>query len=523
MVLGLVFGSGAAGFAQAPSAPPPPVKTTVVTAVNLGTIYLAAGRLDGLQEGTVVRVRRLGANGQYRVMFLSSKSAAARGDSGSIAPQTGDSVEYTPARASTAPGAAALAQGKPAPYRSRGARIRGRFGARYLGSTDQSSGIALKQPGLEVLLNGPFGQGAPMSIAVDIRSRRSQLYRPGVETTANGTVGVYQANLSFQAPQGAVRAVVGRQYAPTLAGIGLFDGVLLDYQRPRFGVGVMGGLEPDFRSLSVSSAIRQVGGFVQFHAPVSKPVRWGLTTGAIGSYASGGVNREFAFVQATLSSRPVTAVVLQEIDYNRALKRVVGEPLFGLTSTFASINVNGGDWLNLNFGLDNRRNVRLYRDLVTPEETFDDRFRLGMWSGINLTFAKHRVRLGADARTSTVGGSDSLRTTGYSANVSVERLTVFGLGSRLRATRYQTPGRGQGSLVSASLRIAPPSVGALEFTTGNRREQGAPDADRFWTEINAEVFFRRSWFGLASFTKEWGRRQLTPTTELLYAGLSYRF
>jgi hypothetical protein len=73
------------------------------------------------------------------------------------------------------------------------------------------------------------------------------------------------------------------------------------------------------------------------------------------------------------------------------------------------------------------------------------------------------------------------------------------------------------------VRIAPPTVGAIEFTSGSRREAGAPGTDRFWAEINSEVFFRRSWFGLITFTREWGRDQLTPTTDLLYAGLSYRF
>ena len=506
-----------------PVAPAPATRRVVVTAVTMGTVYVAAGRNDGIREGVVLRASRLGPKGEYRVTFLSSKSAAARGDSLAPLPRVGDSVDYVPAKD---PAATVVAQSRPSgqPGRSpRGARFRGRVGLRYLGSTDQSSGIALRQPGLELLMDGPLSRGSPVGVAADLRSRRSQVYRPGRETAINGSLGVYQANLRLQAPQGPFRAVLGRQYAPTLAGVGMFDGLLLDYQRPRFGVGVMGGLEPEPGTLALSSDIRQYGGFVQFRAPLSKPVRWGLTTGAMGSYAAGGVNREFGFVQATLSSRPVTAIVMQEIDYNRGWKRTAGEPALALTSSYASINVNGGEWLSLNGGIDNRRNVRLYRDLLTPEDAFDDRFRLGMWGGFNLNFARNKVRIGGDARTSTVDGQDSLRTNAYSANVSVERLTGLGLGARIRATRYETPGRGPGTLLAGSFRLAPPSVGALEVTSGSRRETGAPEADRYWAELNAEVFFRRSWFLLATFTREWGRANLTPTTDLLYAGLSYRF
>ena len=44
-----------------------------------------------------------------------------------------------------------------------------------------------------------------------------------------------------------------------------------------------------------------------------------------------------------------------------------------------------------------------------------------------------------------------------------------------------------------------------------------------WTGVDAEVFLLRSCFGLVNFTREWGRDHLTPTNELLDAGLSYQF
>ena len=94
--IGLLLTSAGLALGQQPNPGPEPIKKAAVTAVNLGTIYLAAGRNDGIREGTIVRVRRLGIGGEYRVAFLSSKSAAARGDSTAAIPQVGDSVEYQP-------------------------------------------------------------------------------------------------------------------------------------------------------------------------------------------------------------------------------------------------------------------------------------------------------------------------------------------------------------------------------------------------------------------------------------------
>jgi hypothetical protein len=496
----------------------------VVTAVTLGLVYVGAGRNDGLREGTVVRVPRLGEKAAYRVIYLSSKSAAVRGDSLAPLPAVGDSVLFQPvaqALASTgtgksdAPGATG-ARRRPLPG------LRGRVGLRYLGSWDRSSDIALKQPGLELRLDGPVAPGAPVGLNVDIRSRRTSMYRPGLETETSEVMGVYQAALRIQSTEGPVRAVLGRQYAPTLAGVGLFDGMLLDYQRPRWGAGVMAGLAPDQGTLAVSSEIRQVGVFFQGRNRPSAPVRWNLTVGGMGSYAAADVNREFGFLQATLNSRVVSAVLLQELDVNRGWKIAAGEPRFSLTSTYASINLTPARGVALSGGYDGRRNIRLYRDLTTPEEVFDDRFRRGYWAGANFTIAR-KLRIGGDARVQTVDGADSLGTTAYSATMSVDQISPLGLGLRMRATRYTTPGRGPGTLVVGGLRLSPGSLGSMEINGGARQEDASPGTDRFWAGLDAEVFLRRSWFLLATFTREWGRGGLTPTTDLLYGGLSWRF
>lgn len=493
----------------------------LVTSVAQGTVYVGAGRLDGLREGAVVTVRRLGERGRYRVAYLSSRSAACVPDSGSALPAVGDTVVFVPVLPSPVlSGSVAGESGIGS--RRRGRRLRGRVGLRYLSSADLGTGSGLRQPGLEILLDGPLGPGVPVGLSVDVRSRRTSTYRPGQPLVTRGLMGVYQAALRIQSARGAGRVMVGRQYAPTLAGVGLFDGLMLDFQRPTWGVGAMAGFEPEPGSLSVSSEVRQFGLFLQGRGRPGRPVRWSLTLGGVGSYVGTEVNREFAFLQGTVSGQGVHAVLLQELDLNRGWRARAGEHRLALTSTYASLTLVPTGWVTLSGGFDSRRNLRLYRDLTTPEELFDDRVRLGVWGGVGLSVAR-RLRLGGEVRRSTVDGTDSLRTTAVSGYVSVDRFTALGLGLRLRVTRFETPARGPGMLLSGTFRIAPGAVGALEVAGGQRRDLREPASSRRWAGANGELALRRSWFALASFSREWGREGLTPTTDQLYGGLSYRF
>ena len=322
-----------AGTAQAQTPAP---KRAAVTAVTMGMVYVGAGRNDGLREGSLLQGLKLGTRGQYRVSYVSSRSAAAKPDSLAMLPSVGDSVEFTPVLepqvVQRGPAADSVAR-KPSPRivatRQRGARLRGRIGFRYLDSRDRDNGIDLKQPGIEALIDGPIAPGSAVGLAVDIRSRRTSLYRPGRDATTNGLTSVYQAAIRLQAPRGPVRAVFGRQYAPTLAGVGLFDGLSLDVQRSGWAGGIMAGLAPEPGTMAVSSGIHQFGAYFQARNGATTGARWSVTAGAIGSYANGGeVNREFGFLQATIFSPVVTAIALQEIDVNRGWKLAAGaEPM----------------------------------------------------------------------------------------------------------------------------------------------------------------------------------------------------
>src|SRR5581483_12300100 len=126
---------------------------------------------------------------------------------------------------------------------------------------------------------------------------------------------------------------------------------------------------------------------------------------------------------------------MQEIDFNSGWKRDAGEPAVSPTSTFASVSVRPLDELSIQAGVDNRRNVRLYRDYVSPVTEFDDAFRQSVWGGTTYSVLRW-MRIGADARVSQggpAGKGDQLTGSLGLGPVLSQRLEL-----RLRSTRYRT-------------------------------------------------------------------------------------
>jgi hypothetical protein len=183
------------------------------------------------------------------------------------------------------------------------------------------------------------------------------------------------------------------------------------------------------------------------------------------------------------------------------------------------------DFLSLNGGVDNRRNVRLYRDYVSPETTFDDSFRQGVWGGLYLSAGPH-FRAGADARRSSggpAGNADS-----YTGSLGVDQLTSLGMAVRARSTHYASP-QLNGWLHALSLGATPVGRLHLELNGGVRTEHGplstALPADSGlthirWYGIDADIGLGRSWYLLVSGTRTRGGFE---SNDQLFTSLSLRF
>ena len=498
-------------------------RITYLTSVSA---YIAAGRDDGLRDGAAVQVIRGGTViGVLKVAFLASRQAACDIVS-QLAPfVVGDSVRFSAAlsRDSTA-----AVRGAPAPTavqpRSitapRGDALRGRIGAHYLVVGQPGGGGGFTQPSLDLRLDGrPLGgSDASLGITVDVRARRTASTNGGT-TVLDGHARAYQLAMFWNPPGSPTRVTLGRQMAPGAAAVGLFDGLLAEVIRPQWNLGVFGGSQPDPLNLGFATDILEGGGYVQRHNRPGTGALWSATAGVSGSYQNAHANREFAFLQGSVSGPRFSVLVSQEIDYYRPWKRTSGTPAISPTSTFATMRYAVSDRLSLNAGIDNRRNVLLYRDFVDPVTTFDDAFRQGVWAGA-LVRLSPRVSVGLDARQSSGGAAG--RANSYTWSGSVTRVTPLDMTVRARSTYFQSTNV-DGWLHSVALAIDPGNRVHLELSGGLRQERDAfavASQSTRWAGLDLDASLARSWYFMLSASGEAGGDQ--PTSQI-YSGLSVRF
>jgi hypothetical protein len=508
------------------------VRIATVTYLSGQSVYIGVGRVDGVREGTTMEVMRAGdVIATLRALFLSSRSTSAEIVTSITMPAVGDSVRYRPASA-----AAAVASADSSTVHS-GARsrksswrrpIQGHAGLRYSQIDRPNAGATPRpQPSADLHIEGSRVGGSPVGFTIDSRSRRVVGANSATGSSSNRIL-VYEGSMSLAHQGSGTRVSLGRQYSAALSTVSLFDGAVVEVTRPAWGVGVFGGVQPDPTLMRFSTAVREAGGYLQFHNRPASGLPWSFTTGAVDSRDLGEINREFAFMQFSASSRRVTLYALQEVDVNRGWKREVGEPAVSLTSSFATVQIRPADWLSVNGGVDNRRNVRLYRDYVSPETEFDDAFRQGVWGGLSLT--RFRLRAGADARVSRGGSAGSADY--YTGSLGLDAVTRFRLEARLRSTRFQTTSA-QGWLHSWSAATAPLGVAKFEVNGGLRtRTIVSPPvaatsftpagvlADSRWLGFSLDVNVGRSWYVLLSGTRDGTGAELTNH---VYASLVFRF
>ena len=507
---------------------------TQVTYISGGSVYLEAGTKAGLREGSHALVVRRGATvAELVVAFVSSNRASCTVASGSETIAVGDSVRFLVPRetravvavhADSAParGAAAASVRRTRSVASR--PLRGRFGMRYF-ITDFSAvpNGSYTQPAIDARVEGQRLGGSPVGLVLDVRAHRT-LYSGtgGFAGTSNdlSATRVYQAVVSLDQAAGPTRLAVGRQFSSALSPIGLFDGAALDLRWNHTSTGAFAGTQPDPVSFGMSGDIREYGVYGQLHnSPGSRGV-WSFTTGAIGSYVQGQVNREFLYLQSLFVNRVVSFYASQEIDHNRGWKTDAGEKATTPTSTYANLRIALTDGIAISGGVDNRRNVRLYRDFLNPEIVFDDSFRQGMWGGVSLAWTQH-FRATFDSRSSS--GGTSGRADSWTGSVSLLRLTPLGFGVRLRSTSYSGD-IVAGQLQSVALEMQPSGPLRFEINGGSRNDthplSGVAATRLTWFGANADIGIGRSVFLSLSTYREASAAERTTQS---YAALSYRF
>ncbi len=513
--------TGAAPPRRTAAAAGAPAAATI-TYISGTTAYLEIGTRHGVIEGTTFTVVRGGVHiGELQATFVSSSRTACTISPGAGALAVGDSVRYV-AVAVAAPvveNATAANRSTPVRRAPRRSPVRGRVGVRYL-TVGQPGGGTLRQPSLDLRLDGNQVSGSSMGLAVDVRMQRSSVSGgDGVGAAPAGATRVYQAAVIRQATLQGSRLAVGRQFATALSPIGIFDGVALDLNGDRWSGGALAGTMPDARTFSPSATTTEAGLWIQRHNVPGSQTPWSATVGVIGSYNRGEIDREFLYLRGTWNSRSLSLHFAEEIDANRGWKRKVEGAFATPTSTLLTAQLRLNSALSVSGGLDSRRSVRLYRDFVNPEIAFDDALRQGQWGEVAVRPSRH-VRLSTDIRHNgggSEGGAQSITTA-----LSIAQVTAIGLGVRARTTQYRSPQR-EGRLSSAAIEASPTQ--AIRFSlNGGLRTSGIPGSSiapnrLTWAGGDLDVAVGRSLYLMLSTYRESG-----PTASVqTYAAVTWRF
>ncbi|MEO8636203.1 MAG: hypothetical protein ABI587_13090 [Gemmatimonadales bacterium] len=497
------------------------VRSANVVYLTGSSIYITAGRADGLVEGQNVSViRHDSVAATLRVAFLSSHQAACELVRGTADVSVGDLIHYLPSLPATiTPTTGVASSRRPTRHRLSGPGIHGRIGARYLVAQESPGSGGFHQPSVDLRFDGLGVAGTPLGLAIDVRTRRTTSSSTNGTSTVDGHTRLYQAALFWNQPGSGFRLAVGRQYLTAVTSVSLFDGGLVEVGGSHLTVGAFGGTEPAPANLGYSREVQDFGGYFQLHSATGSGSPWSITTGGVGSYSSGKANREFAFLQTSFNTRALSVYGLQEMDYYRPWKVQQGEPAISPTSTYLSTSLRPARWLALNVAYDNRRSVRLYRDAVDPATSFDDAYRKGVWSGLSLI--GRRVRLSGDVRFSDGGTSGSA--TAYTGTFGLDRMTPLHLSFTGRATQYRNATL-DGRIFTGRIGVDPWQAVHLDLNGGLRNEH-SPLADPShrnitWFGGDLDVSIARAWYLSLS-----GQRERSPdlTTTQLYSSLSWRF
>lgn len=506
-----------------------------VTYVSGSSVYIDAGRDQGLFVGDVLEYVVDGrVVATFEITDVSSGKAAARpvGDAAVTDVAVGARLRYLPSlpavEARDEDEATERAKEKRERRRTGRRPLRGRVGVRYLVTRTEVEGATTEyaQPSLDLRLRGEQLGGGPWGLDVDARSRRSIRSFADGSSESEGRTRVYRAALRFDRDAPGWHMTLGRQYNAAFSGISLFDGVSAAYETSRTSVGIFTGTQPDPVDFGYDDRIREHGVYFEVRnapggsGPDRPAARWSFGTGAIGSYDSGEINREYLFLQGRFASKRLNLYANQEIDYNRDWKIDEGEDTISPTSSFVSLNLAATSRLSFNAGYDNRRSVRLYRDFVSPVTEFDDTFRRGVWVGTVARVGDH-VSLGVDARRSS--GGDAGDANSYTGRFNVSRVTSRRLDFRLRVTSYDSPLL-EGRLSSLDIGVPFGRRVHLRVGGGLRNEDlvdgAASERDNLtWYDVDLDIDVGKRWYVILSGSRTDG----PETVDQLYLSVLYRF
>lgn len=380
--------------ALARAAEPRPITVSYLSATS---VYLDAGRGEGLEIGTRLKVVRSGESiAELEVAFVAEHSASCKVITQGLAVQAGDRVvPLAPLQPkSEAPSAPApSAGGAPSPYQSwtrderraverrRWAKTYGSVVLGYRTSSDDFGHSIDETMGRFSLRLSEIG-GRPWELRVRTRTRETSRdgYGPDV-LESHRDDRLYELSLSYAPPEGRFSLMLGRLGASPFISLGYLDGVLAQVRLGRrFFVGAFGGARPELEQLGFGTAGSKYGAFVRFATERSNDrVYAEVVLGGVSERSdSGEVSRDYVTLESRFGAGSRWWLFQRaELDLNRGWREeIAGESSQISNASFgASFRFTGH--LSARVSYDQRRNYLTFETRPRPEEIFSRYFREG--------------------------------------------------------------------------------------------------------------------------------------------------
>jgi hypothetical protein len=372
------------------------------------TIYLDAGRADGLAEGDRLEVVRDAATiAEIEVIFVAEHSASCKilreiqtievddrvtkpGDSAAALALPPAAAAADPGSTESNRGAASASPQQASTVRSNKTRFTGSFSLDWERFTDDGPrGLDYDRSSAALNLRVRDIGGKPFVAVVRLRTleyERARALSPLIPANQERNR-FYEASFSYRPPQGRFAFSVGRLGASPFVGVGYLDGAL---GQVRLGshvyLGAFGGRNPDIEELGFEGKGAKYGAYARFRT--SPPGRRRGVDVVIGGARQDGedaVSREYATLQLLYRSSGSWSVSqYAEIDVNRDWREELADSSaqISLFSVSTSGRLSRSSRLFIGYNLNKRFRTEETRSV--PVELWDDLRRQGLQARFQL-------------------------------------------------------------------------------------------------------------------------------------------
>jgi len=371
--------------------------------ISAENVYLDAGKMNGLQVGDQLVIKREGRIvAEIEVKYVSDHSASCSIVHSKLTIKAGDRVylQKSTATEDTLSMTPILSEDRPdklqdnqmesaASQKRRRSPFSGTVSLQYYYWKDlYETQLDFSQPTLRLSLRGRQLWGKDYNLRVRARLRHNQRARalnsnaPEQEWRNR----VYEVSFSYDNIHSPINYQLGRIISNKFSGVGYIDGILLQYNASvNFHAGIFGGSQPQWQYSNFQTSIQKYGAYLHYNTGDYSGGRFESTLAAAGEYHGSTVSREFIYFQNSFYlSQKWTVFQSAEVDLNRSWRKEVAGKNISLTNLFISAQWNILSHLMVGAMYDNRQNYLTYETRTLADSLFDEALRQGLRGTVTL-------------------------------------------------------------------------------------------------------------------------------------------